>query len=176
MEVITGDETGLLKLVNLSTKSYLTYGDIQNRERGINAIVNMQSCTSSTAAPLPFVIQRVNGELELWKKMDKELVCVGKPIACGINQPIKCVRLFHENRIVSFNSSGEVISHAVDLNDIAWKRKIKAREIEEQCSFKPNLAENRSFITSSNSSSTVAVMNNEARDIAERQLEWKKKR
>ncbi len=64
MSCITGDETGLLKVVNLKDRTYVSYGE-QSRKNGINAMTWLVDGPSNTTTNV-FSVLRANGDLEYW--------------------------------------------------------------------------------------------------------------
>jgi hypothetical protein len=64
-KLITGDETGLLKYIDLHDSTYKCYG-IQSRENGIIRIEHLSRSI--------FILIRKNGQLELWQKDKNELL------------------------------------------------------------------------------------------------------
>ena len=63
MEVIAGDETGLVKLVNIATKSYLSYGEEQSRLKAVKAIIKL----SDDEGTFPVAVLRASGVLEAYR-------------------------------------------------------------------------------------------------------------
>ena len=100
MRVITGDETGLLKLVNLSNRQYLTFlpsNEQQTRSMGIrdmswNDEFNM------------FSLVRVNGMIESWVTHDNSLSCVSllqmnlkNPVGILCRKELKTITVYGED-------------------------------------------------------------------------------
>ena len=56
MFVVTGDETGVVKLVDVSGRTYLRYGDVQSRSNSISAVVS--------AGKKSVLTVKINGEIE----------------------------------------------------------------------------------------------------------------
>lgn len=85
---VVGDETGLLKVVDLSSKEVRTYGQ-QSRAHGVVGISNFGKLNN-----LCSVIRR-NGVCEIWGDSvdDSEMLSLHSTVDCSIDDPAGCVSL-----------------------------------------------------------------------------------
>eukprot|EP01041_Mallomonas_annulata_P004138 gene4138-8226_t len=137
-KMITGDETGLLKLVNLKQRNYLTYlpsvGE-QNRAFGIRSM-----CWTESGSE--FALLRQNGKIEKWNcnnnenslsysnELDSGILDASKCSSCkennsniiitGDSGSIKVINTKNDLSILSeFSARGPIASCATCINGIA---------------------------------------------------------
>lgn len=129
--VLVGDETGLLKLVNLDygvcKEASLTgnrnvvkmYGGEQSRAVGIRSIDEVFS-------KQVFTVLRCNGNIESWKLSDDgNDITLCDTLEVGIDEPVKCASLPDKCIEVCFNAKGQIVvlNSAVQTSD-AFKLRI----------------------------------------------------
>lgn len=75
MEVMVGDETGLLKLVNLKTKTVVSTWGRQSRAVGVLAAIWCEFQPRASDAPVSAVASaNVAGNVEVWDPLTQELL------------------------------------------------------------------------------------------------------
>lgn len=124
MEVLTGDETGLLKLVNVTDKSYLTYGGEQSRLRGIKSIVNLSNNDhrgfQNREFPIPISVLRGNGDLEMFSVVNGEINGPNSITNVGIDNPVGNFKSIDNPSVVNFNDTGKISISKFDPNSSTW--------------------------------------------------------
>ena len=81
MRLITGDETGLLKLVNTDDNSYATFGE-QTRSKWVKDIswiegaLPIEEVNEDTYRNV-FSVLRKGGELEFWRQVGYTYISIG---------------------------------------------------------------------------------------------------
>jgi octaprenyl-diphosphate synthase len=58
MHIITGDETGLLKLINVTNRNYIKYGNIQSRDYGISDVMYIKE--KKMTLPLIYALNKAD--------------------------------------------------------------------------------------------------------------------
>lgn len=104
MEVIAGDETGLVKLVNIATKSYLSYGEEQSRLKAVKAIIKL----SDDEGTFPVAVLRASGVLEAYRYNHHSLTSLGKSLETGITNPIGAFSIHKSNIVTTYNENGDI--------------------------------------------------------------------
>jgi hypothetical protein len=104
MHLITGDETGLVRLISTEKKEFVTYGDSQSRTLSVLSMAWLVYDES-------FALLRVNGHLETYhiNLDDPEnamLELVGS-FSSGLESPVKITRL-DDVSVLCYNAKGEV--------------------------------------------------------------------
>ena len=109
MEAITGDETGLIKVVDIAKREFLTYGS-QDR----NASVESLSWLTHGYAQTTFAVLRANAVLEAWKYEPGLISMLSKISLPDLVDPLSVAQV-EPNRVMCVDKSGNV--SIVKLND-----------------------------------------------------------
>ena len=104
MYVVTGDETGLVRLLNTSTNDVSTYGEVQSRSLSVLSLAWL-------SYDQRFALLRVNGDIETYEidYSDPQQVVLEKVGVCssGLKSPIKIIR-YDEKSVLCYNTVGDV--------------------------------------------------------------------
>ena len=109
MEVITGDETGLIKVIDVSKREFLTYGS-QDRNSSVEAL----SWLTNGYDQKDFAILRANSNLEAWRYEPGQISMLTSISLPSMVSPLS-VSLIEANRVVCVGKAGDV--SIVRLND-----------------------------------------------------------
>lgn len=104
MHLITGDETGLMRLISTEKKDFVTYGEVQSRSLSVLSMAWLVIDES-------FALLRINGHIETYEVNldDPEngtLALVGT-FTSGLESPLKLCRL-DEHSVMCYNAEGDV--------------------------------------------------------------------
>lgn len=117
MEAITGDETGLIKVVDIAKREFLTYGT-QDR----NASVESLSWLTHGYAQKTFAVLRANSVLEAWSYEPGLISMLSSITLPDIESPLS-VSQIEANRVICVGKSGNV--SVVRLSDESANQKKK---------------------------------------------------
>lgn len=102
MEAVTGDETGLIKVVDISKREFLTYGS-QDRDSSVEGL----SWLANGYKPDTFAVLRANRKLEAWR-YEPGLITLLTSIELPLIESPLSVSLIDANRVVCVGKSGNV--------------------------------------------------------------------
>ena len=156
MRLITGDETGLLKLVNTNERSFATFGE-QTRSKWVKDISWIEGSLSiddltEDAYRRVFSVLRKGGELEFWRQEYEEHTLQqleSLTIDTQFESPVGVVPIIDESsnspRVLAFDEGGDVViaklgSGSAPEEDSQKKKKNKTSEKEKKGANKDNSA------------------------------------
>lgn len=102
MEALTGDETGLIKVTDISKRQYLTYGT-QDRVSSVEGM----SWLSTGNNYDNFAVLRANGCLEAWKYEPGNISKLSSVSLPMVENPVSVIRI-ENNRVICIGKSGFV--------------------------------------------------------------------
>jgi hypothetical protein len=138
MRAIVGDETGLLKVVDVANGRQATsYGD-QNRSNGIVGLNRVRTGDDDVdAVSRKMSVLRCDGQLELWELLDdEETLAVKSFLSTSISDSVNSVtfRSGADSCVVTYGASGDVAVAKLDEEQSAWIQN-EDGSIDESCKF-----------------------------------------
>ncbi len=107
MFVVTGDETGVVKLVDVCGRTYLRYGDVQSRSKSISAVVS--------AGKKSVLTVKINGEIEHYTidvQDDSTQLLLEKSARTDIERPTGMKQIIqngtYSDKMLLYNAQGSV--------------------------------------------------------------------
>jgi len=107
MFVVTGDETGVVKMVDVSGRTYLRYGDVQSRSNSISAVVS--------AGKKSVLTVKINGEIEHYTidvQDDSTQLLLEKSARTDIERPTGMKQIIqngiYSDKMLLYNAQGSV--------------------------------------------------------------------
>ena len=111
MEVVTGDETGLIKVIDISKREFLTYGS-QDRSSSVEAL----SWLSTGYNLRDFAVLRANRNLEAWRYEPGQISMLTSISLPSVVNPLS-VSLIEANRVICVGKEGHVSIVRMKGND-----------------------------------------------------------
>lgn len=108
---MTGDETGLIKVVDISKREFLTYGS-QDRKSSVEAL----SWLINGYSQKTFAVLRASSNLEAWRYEPGQISMLTSIYLPSVESPLS-VSLIEANRVVCVGKTGNV--SIVRLNDLS---------------------------------------------------------
>ena len=138
MRIITGDETGLLKLINVTKRNYIKYGNIQSRDYGISDVMYIKekkmilSLKINSTIDMYSINQSINNDVDVDgdERVDTTSIFVNncnnlmyrKSIDNIIIEKPKAFQNiisnhYRSNLIVIYNTIGEIATYRINDNN-----------------------------------------------------------
>ncbi len=106
MEIVTGDENGIVKVVDPKNKGYINYGDNWSRQEAVVGLAKVE--VGEGALPVHLGSLRRSGSFDLWRRFDNGMLQLRRTIDLGLTLALNSVTIPQSSRMLAYNAEGVV--------------------------------------------------------------------